>query len=198
MSLGTRINADTQLHGSVDMDGMMSKVSDEFMVRGLFFRRAIEALGSELERYQEKLLKPTDRYIPFKNYPQADHGRLSIHAARKVFPGCSDREALRRYARADMDDFAESMFGKVMLSMVGHPKKALSLYPSVYEKVAPGPWQMKHYEEDGDYIIHFGYHTSDWSYQLGQLEGVVGFYGKTTVITVTEAPPAFTYRISIS
>ena len=183
--------------GRVDLATVFA-VPEAFRVKGMFFRRATKVLGRALSEHQETLQAPTDRYLAFRDYPQHDHALLSYHAAIASHPGVSQREALRRYAKDDIHDFADSMLGKVTMSMVGDPVKALGHVPSVYNKVAPGPWDFTRLDEGGDFILRFGQMTGDWSYQVGQFEGIVAFYGGTTVIQVNDEYPRVTFRVRLT
>lgn len=191
------VHSDTMLRGRVDLEKVLA-VPEAFTVKGMFFRRAVKVLGGELQKHREALWVPTDRYLTFRDYPQHDHALLSYHAAIAAHPGVSQREALRRYAKDDIHDFADSMLGKVTMSMVGDPVKALGHIPSVYNKVAPGPWEFTRLDEDGDFILRFGQMTGDWSYQVGQFEGIVAFYGGTSIIEVDDEYPRVTFRVRLS
>ncbi|MFT5359040.1 MAG: hypothetical protein ACI9KE_006283, partial [Polyangiales bacterium] len=190
-------HSDTRLMGRVDLETIRS-VPDTFTVKGMFFRRAAKLLGSELSKHREALEVPTERYLTFRDYPQRDHALLSYYAAIAAHPGMSQREALRQYAKDDIHDFADSIFGKVTMSMVGDPVKALGLIPSVYNKVAPGPWEFTRLDEDGDFILRIGQLTGDWSYQVGQFEGIVAFYGGTSIIEVDDDYPSVTFRVRLT
>lgn len=190
------VHSDTTLMGRVDLDVVLA-VPDTFTVKGMFFRRAVNIVGDELDKHQATLRAPTDRYLAFRDYPQHDHALLSYHAAIAAHPGLSQREALRQYAKDDIHDFAASMLGKVTMSMVGDPHKALGLMPYVYNKVAPGPWKFERLDEGGDFILRIGQMTGDWSYQVGQFEGIVAFYGGRSIIEVEDDYPSVTFRIRL-
>ncbi|MFK8003463.1 MAG: DUF2378 family protein [Polyangiales bacterium] len=191
------VHSDTMLRGRVDLERVLA-VPDTFTVKGMFFRRAVKLLGAGIAKHSGALRVATDRYLAFRDYPQHDHALLSYHAAVVAHPNVSQREALRRYAKDDIHDFAESMFGKVTMSMVGDPYKALGHIPSVYNKVAPGPWEFTRLDEDGDFILRFGQMTGDWSYQVGQFEGIVAFYGGASIIEVDDDYPRVTFRIRLT
>lgn len=190
------VHSDTLLRGRVNLEIVLA-VPDTFTVKGMFFRRAVKVLGDNIQDHREALQIETDRYLPFRDYPQHDHALLSYHAAITAHPKVSQREALRQYAKDDIHDFADSMFGKVTMSMVGDPFKALGLIPSVYNKVAPGPWEFTRLDEGGDFILRVGQMTGDWSYQVGQFEGIVGFYGGSTIIEVDDDYPCVTFRVRL-
>ena len=194
--VSVRVEPGTLLSGDIDDVAIWSSVPEEFRVKGLFFKRSTTVLGDDMERIRQELREPTERYLPFRDYSAADHGRLAVLAARKQHPRVSDREAVRRFARQDMDDFATSVLGKVMLSLVGDPQKALSLYAQVYAKVAPGPWGVSQEQTDEGWLVEFRNHPGDWAYQIGQLEGIIGYYGEQAVVTVDVEPPRIRYRLS--
>lgn len=191
------VHSDTVLLGRVDLETIFN-VPDTFTVKGMFFRRALKILGTDLSKFRPDLKIETERYLAFRDYPQSDHALLSYHAAITAHPDVSQREALRQYAKDDIHDFADSMLGKVTMSMVGDPVKALGLIPSVYNKVAPGPWEFTRLDEDGDFILRIGQMTGDWSYQVGQFEGIVAFYGGQSIIEVDDEYPRVTFRVRLT
>ncbi|MEM9861870.1 MAG: DUF2378 family protein [Myxococcota bacterium] len=193
--MSMRFRRSRLLEGSVDIEAVVANVPEAFTVKGMFFMRALTILGDDYAPLKSKLRAPTERYLPFRNYPQADHGRLVFHAATKRAPRQSHWEALRRFARHDVEDFAASMLGRVTLSMVGDPKKVLSLMPGVYDKVAPGPWGFAVHDDGNQVTVNINRITGPWSYQLGQIEGAIGFYHASAEVEVQPNEPGVRFII---
>jgi len=168
------------LRGDIDEDQLFADASSDFVLKGMFFRRVAKALGRHLERLLPELEVPPGRagWLPFRDYPQRDYTRLSVAAARLRHPHHSDREALRRLARDDVNVFAESMIGRVMMSVIGDTRRALTELPTVYDKVAPGPWGFAATAEGERALrITIANHPGEWCYQVGQCEGIAAHYG---------------------
>lgn len=160
------------------------------VVKGMFFRPLVKELGpAGWEALVPSLRWPprSGRYVAFKDYPQHDHLLVLGALARERYPRVSLREALRRLAREDVRTFAESTFGGVMLSLVRDARGALHKIPMVYERVARGDWTISTSDgADGTVSLEFERYYGDWSYTLGQLEGVVIHYGGAPQTTVHE------------
>lgn len=168
------------LHGDIDEDSLFPDGGKDFLLKGMFFRRVAKVLGRRLDDLIPELERPPGRagWLPFSDYPQRDYTRLSVAAARMRHPRHSDREALRRLARDDVHVFADSMIGRVMMSVIGDTRRALAELPTVYDKVAPGPWGFAA-SADGDrgLRITIANHPGEWCYQIGQCEGIAAHYG---------------------
>ncbi len=168
------------LHGNIDEDSLFPDGNGAFLLKGMFFRPIAKALGRRLDGLIPELERPPGRagWLPFSDYPQRDYTRLSIAAARIRYPHLSDREALRRLARSDVNVFGDSMIGRVMMSVIGDTGRALAELPTVYDKVAPGPWGFDATAEgDRALRITIANHPGEWCYQVGQCEGIAAHYG---------------------
>lgn len=180
-----------ELTGTLSVEAIAAQIPKTYVVKGMFFSGHVATLGEGFSSITSTLAAPPrlGRYVPFSDYPQSDYLRVSAKAAAKLFPAVSIREALRRLGRRDYGVFAESTFGKVILSVVGDAKAALLRVPMIYTKMAPGDWTVTGEDIDHTTVrIEFAPVYGTWEYQLGQLEGVVQNYGNKPEITVTELP----------
>ena len=180
----------TPLDGDLRLEELAAQLPGTHVVKGMFFKPLVKQLGDASWQELVPLLRwpPRDgRYVAFKDYPQHDHLLVSGTLARKRYSRVSTREAQRRLARDDIRTFAESTFGGVMLSLVRDARGALHKIPAVYERVAPGDWKVSAFDaEDGGVSIDFTPFFGDWSYTLGQIEGVVMHYGASPTTVVHE------------
>jgi uncharacterized protein (TIGR02265 family) len=179
------------LLGEYDLEACARSIPDGrgLVVKGIFFHRHVDILGSEWDSVVQTLSAPParGRYLVFGDYHSADYIRVSGHAARKRYPGVGSREALRRLAREDFDVFATSTLGRVVMSVISDPRAALHKSPFVYEKMSPGDWRVVVTDVDEhtlsmDFMPYYG----RWEYALGQIEGVVLHYRPTSTIRVRE------------
>lgn len=158
----------------------------DHLVKGMFCNRFLDGLAGDFEALCPRLIAPPrgGRYLPFKDYPQADYARLAFAAAAKHFPGLDLAEATRRAARDDFGTFARSTMGKVMLALIGDPHNALLRMPEAFTRIAPGPELRA--EERGSCAVRmmFVRYQGSIEYLLGQLEGIVMSYDHSPVTTI--------------
>jgi uncharacterized protein (TIGR02265 family) len=175
----TPLTPDKPFEGSADVEALVAAIPRTYMVKGMFCSRFIEILGADFAAVEPKLIAPprAGRFVPFKDYPQADYTRLSIAAAHKRFPRLSMREAVRCIARDDLATFAASMIGKVVLGLAGDARTTLLRTPDAYSRVAPGAAvEAADLSERVVRVMFTGYRGMV-EYTVGQFEGVVLNYG---------------------
>lgn len=167
------------------------EIPDALTVKGMFIAPLVERLGRE--RYEDLRPRlaapPTDGYQPLADYPQRDHRRLLALAAEVAFPELPESEALRRLARHDIEVLAGSTFGRLIMAAVGGPSHALSLFPTVYARVAPGMDVSSERLAPDRVRLVLNPVPGSFCYQLGQIEGVAAHYGASPRTTVYEAAP---------
>lgn len=176
------------LSGSVDADALAASYPPHYTIKGMFCNRFLDILGEDFEALRPRLLAPPrGRYLPFKDYPQADYTRVVLAAAAKQFGELALAEAARRAARDDFATFAHSTLGKITLALVGEPHEALLRMPEAFARVAPGPELRT--EERGERAVRMilvRYYGSI-EYMLGQFEGIVMSYKHSPVVTIHRA-----------
>jgi uncharacterized protein (TIGR02265 family) len=184
---------DQALTGDLDVEGLARSIPQTYVVKGMFFSR----IRGRLRDGGWEALLPTlsapprlGYYVPFSDYPQSDYTRVSAAAAVDAYPRVPVREAVRRLARDDFSVFASSTFGKVVLSAVGDVHRALLTVPTVYTKMASGDWEVRGEELAPDTVrLEFVPHYGSWEYQVGQMEGLVLYYGESPETTVSLPSP---------
>jgi len=189
---------DRPLHGAIDVDALFGDEADRFFLKGMFFRSVAKTLGPKLDALLGELeQRPGPAgWLPFRDYPQRDYTVLSLAAARLCYPRMSDREAIRRLARSDMQVFGDSMMGRVTLSLVGDTRRALTELPTIYQKIASGPWGFEAHAE-GDRALRYTFrnHPGEWSYQVGQCEGIAAHYGDRLCTRVVPDGRSITFHL---
>jgi uncharacterized protein (TIGR02265 family) len=183
------LDPSTLLRGTLDVEALVARYPSHYLVKGMFCSRIADFLGGAFAELQPRLIAPPrgGRYLPFKDYPQADYTRLVVAAAAKRFPDLSLCEATRRLARDDFATFADSTMGKITLTVVGDAHSALLRMPDAFARVAPGP-QLRT-EERGTHAVRITFlrYFGSVEYMLGQIEGIVMSYHKAPHITVHRA-----------
>lgn len=181
----TAHDPDQALDGTFDVDALVQTIPSNYSVKGMFFGRFMTILGSDYASFEPKLRAAprAGRYLPFKDYPQADYSRLVAAAAAKHYPRLPLREAVRCIARDDLATFAGSMLGKVLLSLSGDARTTLQRTPDAYARVAPGAVvRTLDLDPRTSRVVFEGYRGMV-EYTLGQLEGVVLSFGRKPSVT---------------
>jgi uncharacterized protein (TIGR02265 family) len=197
---GEPIHDSDALIGDYDLEASALAIPNDrgLVVKGMFFHRHVDILGSEWDTVLETLAEPPrgGRYLAFRDYHSGDYVRVSGRAARKRYPGVGAREALRRLAREDFDVFATSTLGRVILSVITDARGALHKSPFVYEKLAPGDWRVVVTDVDERTLrMEFTPFYGRWEYTLGQVEGVVLHYRPTSVVRVSELSDRICFEV---
>lgn len=174
------LELETPVSGDLDLDEFIAGVPEGVFVRGMFISRAHMMLGPHFERLRPALRSPPrGGFTSFTAYPIQDFHRVVIEAARLHYPGVSDAQRVRLFARNDMEVFASSTLGRVMMSVVSSPGDLLQRYEDVYAKMAPGPWGISAQRIDARAVrVVVAQLAGVWSYIVGQCEGVVTSLGE--------------------
>lgn len=164
--------------GGYELEATLAQIPGAQQVKGMFFSRHIERLGAEWARVEAQLVGPPrfGRYVPFIDYPLIDYSRVAHESAAIAHPGLPGQEAMRRTARDDQSEFAQSTLGAVMLSVVSNARSMLLKYPTAYERCVRG--QTLSATELGANQIRFDFTGMHGicTYTVGQIEGMVLTY----------------------
>lgn len=115
---------------TVDVDAHLQRCRPEATTRGMFLADIVEALK------QRNLPLPAKRYQAFGSYPQREFITVAADAARHLYPGLAQKEALRRLGQLAYPTFADTMIGKVMYGVLGKDVAAImKVAPRGYEAV---------------------------------------------------------------
>jgi uncharacterized protein (TIGR02265 family) len=185
------LRPEAALTGSLDLEAIVAAFPPTYTVKGMFCARYAALLSDEYAPLSTKLISPARgaRYVAFKDYPQADYTRIVAAAANKVFPNLPLTEAVRRVARDDFQTFGTSVFGKVLMTLVGDPHTALKHLPDAYARVAPGPNVWTEDIDARTIRLVFRRHRGIAEYVLGQLEGIVMTFDRHPIVTVRQLEP---------
>lgn len=184
---GTSLRPGAPLAGTLDVDALTARIPANYTVKGLFCSRFVERLGADYRKLEPQLSAAPrgGRYVPFKDYPQTDYTRIVAATAIKMFPSQPLPEAMRRIARDDFATFSASMFGKVLLSLIGDARSTLHHTPDAYHRIAPGP-RVRVEDLDARVTrLTFEGHRGSLEYTLGQLEGIVLAYQRLPTVIVS-------------
>lgn len=184
MSRRFRVTPDVSLEQELDADDRVARTPRDHTIKGMFLTRHARWLEEELPALRPQLLVQTASYNPFGDYPQADHARLAIAAARKLFPALPLAEGLRRVERHAADVFVGSSVGRVLSSLASDPSTGLRMFPMAW----------RHMQTGGELTVVPGSRgvrievrdLAPWldCSMIGSLEGAVVFFGRRPVIEV--------------
>jgi uncharacterized protein (TIGR02265 family) len=185
------LRPEAALTGSLDLEAIIAAFPPTYTVKGMFCERYAALLGDDFPSVARKLINPPRgaHYVAFKDYPQADYTRIVAGAAAKVYPNLPISEAVRRVARDDIQTFGTSVFGKVLMTLVGDPQTALKHLPDAWARVAPGPNVWTEELDARTMRLVFRRHRGFPEYVLGQLEGVVMTFHRAPLVTVRRLEP---------
>lgn len=180
-----RVTEETILRGPVDPEERFARFPSYYTLKGMFFARMIAVIGTDgYEALEPHLLRPPrlGRYMPFIDYPQVDYSRLCLAAAVREWPKQPVLEAMRRLARLDFSEFAQSRIGRVSLAMTGGLGDALAKLPDLYQVSLKGGQVWAERVAGGVSVRFEDFYGWVDCYPLGTLEGVVHYYGRQPVI----------------
>jgi len=136
-----RITPDVILEDTLPVEERFARTPRHYLIRGLFFEPFVRTLGhDEALALQKDLIAPPEdgEYGTITEYPQVDHARYAVAAARKRWPTVSLREALRRVERSMAAQFAQSSMGKIFNSVLSDPHAVFRALPHIYPLIQTG------------------------------------------------------------
>jgi uncharacterized protein (TIGR02265 family) len=185
------LRPEAALTGSLDLEAIIAAFPPTYTVKGMFCERYAALLDDDFPALAPRLIAAPRgaHYVAFKDYPQADYTRIVAAAACKVFPNLPLSEAVRRVARDDLQTFGTSVFGRVLMTLVGDPQTALRHLPDAYARVAPGPNVWTEELDARTMRLVFRRFRGLVEYNLGQIEGIVMNFHRTPLVTVRQLEP---------
>ena len=170
----------TDVPGDLDLDAFIEDAPHDVYVRGIFISRAHTMLNTRFEQLRPRLIAPPrGGFTSFTAYPIKDFHRVVIEAARIAYPGKSDTQRVRLFARRDIEVYAGSTLGRVTMSVVSSPGDLIQRFEDVYARMSPGPWGMSA-ERLGPRAARVVVRNlaGVWTYIVGQCEGVCTSMGE--------------------
>jgi uncharacterized protein (TIGR02265 family) len=183
----------TPLLGDLDVEAFVGRVPKDAACKGMYFAdllTILRRLGSGGDARVADLM--TKRYVPFRDYPLADHMRMTAVASRLLFPDCCTREAMRRLGWKAFPTFVQSLIGRIVFKTLG---------PDLDQIFAAGP---KSFEVSltrgrakatrlGD--AHWSYEFREMygfldTYYVGVMEGPIRRYGFTPEMRLGLSDPS--------
>lgn len=182
------ITPSTPLRGSLDERALIEAMPASHLVKGMFFSRLVDDLEGDWAKVSSELRAPPalGRYIPFSDYPNADHLLLAFRSAKKRYPTLDLSEGLRRVAREHVKTFLGSTLGRISSAMIGDVGGALAALPSLYARVIMGPRYGYEPRREGCAVLTLQGGYGPWENVIGQVEGIVLHYGgQPTIVCAT-------------
>jgi uncharacterized protein (TIGR02265 family) len=172
--------------GGLDVEERFAKTPRDYTIRGMFFASLVRDVGDDWPVIAKELLAPPDdgQYATLGDYPQIDHARLAVAAARKRHPDVSLREGLRRIERGAASAFAQSTIGHVV-GMFAEPLTLFRVLPDLHHHMQRGG-TMRYVTRGTGARIELR-EFAPWldCSMLGAIEGVVVLFGKRPFIEIT-------------
>lgn len=177
------IRPDLPLTGTVDAEARFDRFPSDFGVKGMFLSRmASLAPPHVLDRVRPKLVKAPSlgRYLPFADYPQVDYSRLTHAVATDLYRHVDVPEGMRRLARHDIQTFAASQVGKIMLALARDASGALMKLPEMYgAALRGGRVEAKSLEPRRISLRFTEFYGWLDCYPIGTVEGLAQHFGET-------------------
>jgi uncharacterized protein (TIGR02265 family) len=175
------------LRGDVPIARVLAEIPSDHALKGMFFRRYVDALGADLDALLGSLDAPPKlgRYLPFSTYPLTDYLRLFDRVARSRYAGFGVREAYRLLARSEVEVFVASTLGRVTFSLLRDPASALLKYPESFGVLAFGP-KVRAEEAGGGVRVVFEPYRGALEYAIGVLEGLVLAFDQEPALEIDE------------
>jgi uncharacterized protein (TIGR02265 family) len=183
----------TPLLGDLDVEGFIARVPSDASCKGMYFADLVAFLRKAGHdggpRVAELLAK---RYVPFRDYPLADHMRMTAVASRLAFPDCCTREAMRRFGWKAFPTFVQSLIGRIVFKTLGPDlDQIFAAGPKSFEvsltrgrakatKLGAGQWRY-------DFREMYGFLDT---YYVGVIEGPIRKYGFTPEIRLALDTPS--------
>lgn len=190
----TRVDA--PLVGDIDFEASLATIPAEFLLKGMFFTRYVNALEGAWEQIASTLDAPAKhgRYHAFENYPMRDYARMFDRVARDRFPG-STREAYRLMSRGEIEVFSGSTLGKVVFSLVSEPGALLMRYPDLFDAVVRGPKLSAEKVDPRRVIITYHRMYATVEQACGFVEGLVLMFEEAPTMDVVVDTPRLTLDV---
>jgi uncharacterized protein (TIGR02265 family) len=174
------------LTAPLDLAAHLALAPKHGTVKGMFFRKILGDVRTDSgKRLRER------SYLPFSDYPLSEWLTLLYEAAQCAYPHEPVRAGLRRLGRSMYPTFVDSMIGKVVLSVAGNNvTRALALYPKIWSVISNHGSATVDELTEGRAVIRL---RNVWdfldSFQLGSLEGGMGFFGVAAKVGVARISP---------
>lgn len=166
--------ADPDLSAPLDLAAHLSRAPRDGTVKGMFFRKILEETKAVVGRPLR-----AGNYFPFGDYPLADWLTLLHESAGYAYPKLPVRAGLRHLGRSMYPTLADSMIGRVVLSVAaGSVMRALPVYPRMWSLISNHASAEVDELTSGRVVIRLR-NTWDFldSFELGALAGGMGFFG---------------------
>lgn len=174
------------LSAPLDLAGHIALAPTGARVKGMFFRKIVD----EVRKKSGTTIRER-AYFPFSDHPLADWLSLLYEGALTAHPRDPVREGLRKLGRSMYPTFVDSTVGKVVFAMAGGDvMRALPLYPKIWSVISDHGTAEVDELTPGRVVIR---QRNVWDFvdcfQLGSLEGGMGFFGIAAEVRVAKLSP---------
>ncbi len=153
---------------------VLRSVPEDGRIAGMFSQAVLEAL----KQGGQPSPAPRERYLPFGFYPQREHVKLVIDAARLLFPGKSTRAALRSLGRGAPTALLQTTLGRVSLGSAQSAEQAVRALVNTYpSNVRPSESSIVSVSDTHALVTLRGIHFFLDSHHVGVLEGTLRYAG---------------------
>lgn len=177
-------------HFEIDVEGIIARVPESVVSKGMFFSRCLALAGDQDE---DELLRAAGieipRFVPFADYPWNQFVRLSVAVANAIADG-QTAIGLRQIGRAMYDEFADSLPGRMTFGVLRHnADRVIGLGAKAWNMSGiPGHIHGQSIEDQ-----HYRYHFVDYPADVGEtlaigvLEGALHSCGEVPRLSFARA-----------
>lgn len=164
------------------MEGHIALLAPDATCKGMFVADVLQRASrvtAERELFRAAQL-PERRYLAFRDYPLAESMKLTVAAARALFPRYSTGEGLRRIGQTAFETVLATHFGRALFGILGRDIEPILLTgPKAFRLMA----SIGRISAEKSSFRTFTLRALDFpafleTYQVGVLEGVLRHCGE--------------------
>jgi uncharacterized protein (TIGR02265 family) len=165
----------------LDLAERLAGVPAEATGKGMYFQIVVDAAKAASGQTPGR-----GRYIPYKSYPAHEWIQVLVECAELAYPRVPRREGMRRLGRLAYPAFAESMVGKVLLSVVGGSiTAALRILAQAYRvSGSMGRAEVAVLRDDRATVLLRGFWDFPDAWHVGVMEGGLTALGRVGQVRV--------------
>jgi uncharacterized protein (TIGR02265 family) len=173
---------DPDFAAPVDVDAHLGLLPPDATCKGMFFLDVLQQaslVSTEREIFRAAQL-PERRYVAFRDYPLAENMRITVAAARALYPRYSLGEGLRRMGQTTFEAVLATHIGRALFGILGRDVEPILLTGPKAFKVMINLGQITGEKTS---FRTFTFHAHAFpafleTFQVGVLEGVLRHCGE--------------------